>query len=142
MVAPLPPRSGGEGAGGVARHTPRQRFLLIDPPPPTSRASFARLGPRHAQRRVEGGERTVHGIAISPHVLREVCFEFSPSPSRGRRACRAPDAPASRVCNGSGRAHTRSSGHTGITRHSPRNGLRLISRSPRRPGSFATVARG
>jgi hypothetical protein len=46
-----------------------------------------------------------------------------------------------RVCNGSGRAHTRSSGHTGITRHSPRNGLRLISRSPRRPGFFATVAR-
>jgi hypothetical protein len=32
-------------------------------------------------------------------------------------------------------------GHTGITRHSPRNGLRLISCSPRRPGFVATVAR-
>src|SRR5258707_7381638 len=28
-----------------------------------------------------------------------------------------------------------------ITRHSPRNGLRLISCSPRRPGFLATVAR-
>src|SRR6202049_5383535 len=44
-----------------------------------------------------------------------------------------------RVCNGSGRAHTRSSGHTGITRHSPRNGLRLISRSPRRPLSDSHI---
>ena len=33
-----------------------QRSKLIDPPPPTSRASFARLGPRHAQGRVGGGE--------------------------------------------------------------------------------------
>src|SRR3984957_15495467 len=29
-----------------------------------------------------------------------------------------------------------------INRHSPRNGLRLISRSPRGPGSFAPVAHG
>jgi len=73
---------------------------------------------------------------------REVCSLVRLPLKRGRRECRAPDAPASRVCNGSGSAHTRSSGHTGFTRHSPRNGLRLISRSPRRPGSFATVARG
>jgi hypothetical protein len=31
-----------------------------------------------------------------------------PSPFRGRRECRAPDAPESRVCRGSGRRHTRS----------------------------------
>src|ERR1700688_3672822 len=61
---------------------------------------------------------------------------------RGRGEYRAPDAPASRVCNGSSRAHTRSSGHTGFTRHSPRNGLRLISRSPRRPGFVDTVIGG
>jgi NitT/TauT family transport system permease protein len=30
-------------------------------------------------------------------------------------------------------------GHTGNTRHSPRNGLRLTPRSPRGPGSFAPV---
>ena len=46
-----------------------------------------------------------------------------PSQIRGRGECRAPDAPDSRVCNDSEKAHTRSSGHTGITRHSPRNGF-------------------
>src|ERR1700761_4531229 len=30
-----------------------------------------------------------------------------PSPIRGRRECRAPDAPESRACRGSGRVHTR-----------------------------------
>ena len=79
--------------------------------------------------------------------LRDLAAQFarvlpgtSRPPFRGRRECRAPDAPDSRVCNECGRAHTRSSGHTGITRHSPRNGLRLISCSPRRPGFLATVA--
>src|SRR5450631_3137589 len=45
------------------------------------------------------------------------------------------------VCNNSGRCAHEHTGHTGITRHSPRNGLRLISCSPRRPGFFATVIR-
>ena len=40
-----------------------------------------------------------------------------------------------------GRAHTRWSGHTGITRHSPRNGLRLIGDLLGEPCTFATVAR-
>jgi len=106
----------------VAQQTRCQRSKLIDPPPPTSRASFARLGPHHAQGRVEGGEISGHDIAISRRNLPEVCYQIS-SPIRGRRECRAPDAPASRVCNGSGRTHTRWSGHTGITRHSPRNGF-------------------
>jgi len=57
-------------------------------------------------------------------------IEFPYPPIRGRRECRAPDAPDSRVCNGSSRTHTRWSGHTGITRHSPRNGLRLIRDLP------------
>ena len=60
-------------------------------------------------------------------------WSFPYPPIGGRRECRAPDAPDSRVCNDSGRTHTRWSGHTGITRHSPRNGLRLTPRSPRRP---------
>jgi hypothetical protein len=37
---------------------------------------------------------------------RDWLVTFRP-PNRGRRECRAPDAPNSRVCNGSGRAHTR-----------------------------------
>jgi hypothetical protein len=47
---------------------------------------------------------------------------------------RAPDAPRGLVCNDSGRGAHEHTGHTGITRHSPRNGLRLITCSPRRPG--------
>ena len=50
-------------------------------------------------------------------------LKFPPSPIRGRRECRAPDAPDNRVCLGRKQTHTRSSGHTGITRHSPRNGF-------------------
>ena len=55
-----------------------------------------------------------------------------------------PDAQCARslVCEMK-RAHKHSHhGHTGFTRHSPRNGLRLISRSPRRSGLFVTVAGG
>ena len=71
-----------------------------------------------------------HGFAISPRVSREVW------PARsallligGRRECRAPDAPDSRVCNVIGRTHTRWSGHTGITRHFPRNGFNGLLRT-------------
>jgi len=61
-----------------------QRSQPIDPPPPTSRASFARLGPRHAQGRVEGGELTEHDSAISPHVfLREVFLQSHPLETEG-----------------------------------------------------------
>src|SRR5664279_5495882 len=60
--------------------------------------------------------------------------KFPPSLNKGRRECRAPDAPRGLVCNGSVRCAHEHTGHTGITRHSPRNGLRLITCSPRRPG--------
>src|ERR1700676_2144000 len=41
-----------------------------------------------------------HSFAISPRIPREFCWK-SPALSRqGRRECRAPDAPDSRVCNG------------------------------------------
>ena len=35
-----------------------------------------------------------HGFAISPRVPREFCLNFPPSEIRGRRECRARDAPA------------------------------------------------
>src|SRR5258708_6188778 len=54
---------------GVPQQTRCQRSKLIDPPPPTSRASFARLGPRHAQGRVERGEFIVHDSAISLNTV-------------------------------------------------------------------------
>ena len=51
----------------------------------------------------------------------------------GARCARGP------VCNNSGRCTHEHAGHTGITRNSPRNGLRLMSCPPRRPGFLATV---
>src|ERR1700730_16864646 len=48
-----------------------------------------------------------YSLAISPRLAPEFCLKFRPSEIRGRRECRAPDAPDSRVCNGSGRTHTR-----------------------------------
>src|ERR1700693_5218120 len=68
-----------------------------------------------------------------------LAIHFPPSRYRGRGECRAPDAPHGLVCNDSGSGAHEHTGHTGITRHSPRNGLRLITCSPRRPGFFATV---
>jgi hypothetical protein len=49
-----------------------------------------------------------HDSAISPHAffLREVFF-YSRPPNRGRRECRAADAPDSHVCEGSKQMHTR-----------------------------------
>ena len=45
-----------------------------------------------------------------------------------------------RVCNDSRDAHTRWSGHTGITRHSPRNGFTAYNALSRVTGLFATLA--
>jgi hypothetical protein len=83
-----------------------------------------------------------HRFAISRPDTPEVCFSFPLSEIRGRRECRAPDAPDNRVCGGSGRKHTRQSGHTGITRHSPRNGLTAYFALSPATGSFATVIGG
>jgi hypothetical protein len=70
---------------GAPQQTRWQKCKLIDPPPPTSRASFARLGPRHAQGRAEGGEITVHNSAISRHGLPELCHPISlPSDQRAQ----------------------------------------------------------
>src|SRR5258708_29339539 len=72
--------------------------------------------------------------AIAPGRVTKI----SPRKNRGRRECRAPDAPDSRVCRGSGRKHTRSSGHTGITRHSLRNGFNGVCRAL--PGDRACLS--
>src|ERR1700730_4425726 len=70
---------------------------------------------------------------------RGLTLNFPPSHNRGRRECRAPDALAALRAKVKSSTHASRHGHTGITRHSPRNGLRLIPRSPRGPGSFAPV---
>ena len=65
-------------------------------------------------------------------------------PSEDQRAQGMPGARCARslACKSESSTHASRHGHTGNTRHSPRNGLRLISRSPRGPGSFAPVVRG
>src|SRR6202790_4050014 len=130
---PPPPHSGRGGGGGARRRNPCSS--LCRPPPHPRPLPAMRKGAWREGRSPCMTSRSRRRFS------REVCSLVRLPLKRGRRECRALDAPASRVCNGSGRAHTRSSGHTGFTRHPPRNGLRLISRSPRRPGFFATVAR-
>src|ERR1700739_4272764 len=71
-----------------------------------------------------------YSFAISPHVLREVWP--ARSALSNQRAQGMPDARCTRslVCAmGSKYAHEDSQRVTGIIRHSPRNGLRLIPRS-------------
>jgi hypothetical protein len=85
-LLPSPREAAGRGRGwGVARHTPKQRFTRIDPPPPTP--------PRHAQGRVEGGEIIVHDCAISQHDKPEVCQKFPALSNRGRGEAGRPMRP-------------------------------------------------
>ena len=76
-------------------------------------------------------------FAISPHVLRE--FDPDRSALGDQRAQGMPGADAPAAARGVVNTRVSHHGHTGNTRHSPRNGLRLISCSPRGPGSFAPV---
>ena len=62
-----------------------------------------------------------------------------PSSFRGRRECRAPDAPASRVCKNSGSEHTRWSGHTGNRPAFPAQWFTAYFALSPATGFFATV---
>ena len=75
-----------------------------------------------------------HTFAFSQRIAPEVCSKI-PALSK-MRAQGMPGARCARglVCNDSVRCAHEHTGHTGIARHSPRNGLRLITCSPRRPG--------
>src|ERR1700688_328187 len=55
--------------------------------------------------------------------MREGFVYFPPFPIKGRRECRAPDAPAVSCAMVVVRCAHEHTGHTGITRHSPRNGF-------------------
>src|SRR5665213_4147237 len=88
------------------------------------------------------GMTSRHRFAFSQHAfLLEACSTLSPSKQRARGG-RAPDAPCRRVCNGVVVDAHALAGHTGITRHSPRNGLRIMACSPWCTGFLATIARG
>ena len=71
-----------------------------------------------------------HDFAISPHVFaRGLPFGPAPSPIRGRRECRAPDAPEASCAIKVIKRTSVVTGHTGITRHSPRNGFNGLLRA-------------
>jgi hypothetical protein len=58
-----------------------------------------------------------HSFAISPRISREFCSNVPPSSYRGRRECRAPDAPAaSRVEKNTRVSHHGHAGSPGIPR--------------------------
>jgi hypothetical protein len=64
--------------------------------------------------------------AISRRDAPEFCLKLPPSSIGGRRECRAPDAPAAlraKIESTQASHH----GHTGNTRHSPRNGVTAYS---------------
>jgi hypothetical protein len=64
--------------------------------------------------------------AISPELVKTSCPQ-----KRGRRECRALDAPAAWRAKKTGHTSVESHhGHIGITRHSPHNGLRLLRALP------------
>jgi hypothetical protein len=68
-----------------------------------------------------------HGFAFSPRLSREVWPARSALSFGGRRECRAPDAPDSRVCRLGSGTHTRCQVTPEIARHSPRNGFTAYS---------------
>ena len=70
---------------------------------------------------------------------REFCSEFPPSPIRGRRESRVRAAPAVSCANDAQKNAHEHTGPAEAIRLSLRNGLQLITRSPRRPGFLATV---
>ena len=110
-----PPSAKRRGGVGGDQQTRCQRSKLIDPPPqplPATRKSAWREG-----RLLRTTSRS-RGM-ICPRFA----FKFPPSSKRGRRECRAPDAPDSRVCNDSERRTRVSQVTPEIARHSPRNGF-------------------
>ena len=113
---PLPPRSGGEGSGvgGGAASSRSSGSCGYDPPPPTP--------PHHAQGRVEGGERT-HLRDLAACYLREFCLILSLAPEKGAGNAGRSMRPTASCARWSRKSTRVSTGHTGNTRHSPRNGF-------------------
>jgi hypothetical protein len=131
-------RSRGRG-WGVYQFAPLAASLPRHPPPPTSRASFARLGPRHAQGRVGGGEfksgARLSGTTIvsDSNFKQRICVRslaarscpsFALSLTKGgSRECRMRAAPAvscAKMCERNAHEHT---GSAEALRHSLRNGF-------------------
>ena len=103
------------------------RFMRADPPPPREGKHRAISDSIFKEPTPDTTSRSRD--ALHPRFARK----FPPSPIRGRGDAGRPMRPIAACAKVESKKHTRWSGHTGITRHSPRNGLRSITRSPRRP---------
>src|SRR5437762_6275011 len=98
-----------------------------------------RLAPHQFPIRFTNSRR--HASTFPRRELQPELLSEPPSIERGRRESRVLAAPIASHANK--KAHERSRHRFAETiRPSLRNGLRLIPRSPRRPGSLATVACG
>jgi hypothetical protein len=87
----------------------RRKEWIASSHPPSPEGGLRRTGvlPCANASRLSQAMTSRHSFAISRLDAPEVCQKFPYPPIRGRRECRAPDAPDSRVCNDSGRTHTR-----------------------------------
>jgi hypothetical protein len=116
--APLLPASeasGGEGSG-VGVLSAGTAASVIPAAPPTLGLSASAANARSSS------VVRWHRFAIPRRISPELCRKPSALTSRGRRECRAPDAPAA-ACAVVESTRVSHHGHTGNTRHSPRNGF-------------------
>jgi hypothetical protein len=123
----------GSAKQSIARHKERMDCFVASAFA-RRRASADKSAPRNDGRR--------HGFAFSRPVAPEVCQSISlPSKKEGAGKAGCALHPRSRVQNCT-KKRTRAYRSSGGIRLSLRSGLQLIACSPRRPGSFATVAGG
>jgi hypothetical protein len=69
------------------------------------------------------GRHRIHVRDLAAHCARVLAFTFRPLQSEGAGNAGRPMRPIAACAEIVGREHTRWSGHTGIARHSPRNGF-------------------
>src|SRR5207237_6206512 len=95
------------------RHTPRKRSIQY-----AAAYRFNHARPWDTGSPAFAGDDSGHSFAISPRVRASFILNMPPSEIRGRRECRALDAPA--ASHATKKAYERSHhGHAGITRAFP-----------------------
>jgi hypothetical protein len=117
----LPPRSGGEGlrVGGCAANAAVSEFADR---PPTPDPSPPRADARGGRGEGEFDFQTAFRI-LAAHFARGLPLNSGPLPSEGAGNAGRPMRPPPRVRWQNAESTQRQSGHTGIVRHSPRNGF-------------------
>ena len=110
---------------------------------PTGRANARPMTAKHKERLdcfASLAMTAKHDFAISRLVCPRFAKNFPNSPNQRAQGMPGARCTRSLACKIKIAYEHSHHGHTGFTRHSPRNGLRLITRSPRCAGFLATVA--